>query len=113
MGVESSKRLGMKQIVLTLIGVLMVVGWSCSQKIAGPKGADGSFDVGEYDVAILAYENMLKDNPDDPRVNYQIAESFRLSNRIKKSSGFYETAFENGFVGDSVRFYYAFSLKAK
>ena len=113
MGVTSSKRLGMKQIVLMLVGGLMVVTWSCSQKIAGPKGADGSFEVGEYDVAIVAYESMLKDNPNDPRVNYQIAESFRLSNRIKQSSGFYETAFENGFVGDSARFYYAFSLKAK
>ena len=112
MGVISSKRLGMKQIILLLAGVLMVVSWSCSQKIAGPKGADGSFEVGEYDVAIVAYENMLKDNPNDPRVNYQIAESFRLSNRIKQSSGFYETAFENGFVSDSARFYYASALKA-
>jgi len=87
--------------------------WSCSQKISGPKGADGSFELAEYDVAIVAYEKMLKDNPNDPRINYQIAESFRLSNRIKQAAGFYETAFENGFMSDSARYYYAFSLKAK
>jgi len=98
---------------LLLFGIISFLAWSCSQKISGPKGADGSFELAEYDVAIVAYEKMLKDNPNDPRINYQIAESFRLSNRIKQAAGFYETAFENGFMSDSARYYYAFSLKAK
>ncbi len=98
---------------LLLFGIISFLAWSCSQKISGPKGADDSFELAEYDVAIVAYEKMLKDNPNDPRINYQIAESFRLSNRIKQAAGFYETAFENGFMSDSARFYYAFSLKAK
>ncbi len=103
----------MKLRSLIILGTFTFLAWSCSQKISGPKGADGSFEVGEYDVAIVAYEKMLKDNPNDPRINYQIAESFRLSNRIKQAAGFYETAFENGFQNDSARFYYAFSLKSK
>jgi outer membrane protein OmpA-like peptidoglycan-associated protein/tetratricopeptide (TPR) repeat protein len=103
----------MKLRSVWLVGLLSVLAWSCAQKISGPKGADGSFDLGEYDVAIAAYEKMLEENPNDPRVNYQIAESFRLSNRIKQASGFYETAFENGFVSDSGRYYYAFALKAQ
>ena len=96
-----------------ILGIFSFLAWSCSQKISGPKGADGSFEVGEYDVAIVAYEKMLKDNPNNPRINYQIAESFRLSNRIKQAAGFYETAFENGFISDSARYFYAFSLKAR
>ena len=96
-----------------ILGIFSFLAWSCSQKISGPKGADGSFEVGEYDVAIVAYEKMLKDNPNNPRINYQIAESFRLSNRIKQATGFYETAFENGFISDSARYFYAFSLKAR
>ncbi len=96
-----------------ILGIFSFLAWSCSQKISGPKGADGSFEVGEYDVAIVAYEKMLKDNPNDPRINYQIAESFRLSNRIKQATGFYETAFENGFISDSARYFYAFSLKTR
>lgn len=104
---------GMKLRNLMIVGIMSFLAWSCSQKISGPKGADGSFELAEYDVAIVAYEKMLKDNPNDPRINYQIAESFRLSNRIKQAAGFYETAFENGFMSDSAHFYYAFSLKAK
>ena len=96
-----------------LAGILAVLCWSCAQKISGPKGADGSFELGEYDVAIVAYEKMLKESPNDPRVNFQIAESFRLSNRLKQASGFYETAFENGYVSDSGRYHYAFALKAR
>ena len=91
----------------------LYLAWSCAQKISGPKGADGSFELGEYDVAIVAYEKMLQENPNDPRINFQIAESFRLSNRLKQASGFYETAFENGFNSDSGRYHYAFALKAK
>ncbi len=97
---------------LLLMGVIAMLAFSCAQKISGPKGADGSFELGEYDVAIEAYQKMLEDRPNDPRVNFQIAESYRLSNRLKQASGFYETAFENGFVSDSGRYYYASSLKA-
>lgn len=102
----------MKLQSIILAGMVTFLAWSCAQKISGPKGADGSFELGEYDVAITAYEQMLEDTPNDPRINYQIAESFRLSNRIKQATGFYETAFENGFISDSGRYYYASSLKA-
>ena len=103
----------MKLQSLKLVGIFSFLAWSCSQKITGPKGADDSFELAEYDVAIVGYEKMLKDHPNDPRINYQIAESFRLSNRLKQAAGFYEIAFENGFISDSARYYYAFSLKAK
>ena len=103
----------MKLQSLMLVGIFSFLAWSCSQKITGPKGADDSFELAEYDVAIVGYEKMLKDHPNDPRINYQIAESFRLSNRLKQAAGFYEIAFENGFISDSARYYYAFSLKAK
>ena len=99
-----------QSILFTVI--LVFLAWSCAQKISGPKGADGSFELGEYDVAIGAYEKMLEDNPNDPRVNFQIAESFRLSNRLKQASEFYENAFVNGYVSDSGRYYYATALKA-
>ena len=68
---------GMKLKSVLLFGILSFVAWSCAEKISGPKGADGSFDLGEYDVAIGAYEKMLEDNPNDPRVNFRVAESYR------------------------------------
>lgn len=103
----------MKPLIILVLGIFSAMLLSCSQKISGPKGADGSFEQGEYDVAITAYEKMLEANPNDSRINYQIAESFRLSNRIKQAAGFYKTALDNGYANDSAKFYYAYALKAR
>ncbi len=94
------------------LAILIISFYACSPKISGPKGAEGMFDQAEYDLAISAYEKMLEDRPNDPEINYKIAESFRLSNRPKQAIGFYQTALENGLISDSASYHYAFALKA-
>ncbi len=86
---------------------------ACSQRVAGPKGPDGMFAEAEYEDAILAYQKQLDDRPNDPQLNLKMAESFRLSNRLKQSANFYETAFNNGLVNDTAKLHYAYALKAK
>ena len=46
------------------------------------------------------------------RANYFIAESYRLSNRIKEAEPYYAKAGGRGIDKDSIQFYYAQSLKA-
>ncbi len=102
----------MKPLNLLVFLTLTVMVWACSKQVAGPKGAEGMFEQAEYEAAITAYQKMLQDRPNDPQLNYRIAESYRRSNRLKQSAAYYETALENGLVSDSAQFYYAYALKA-
>lgn len=86
--------------LLLLIGVLS----ACSTE----KKAMKAFRLGKYQNVIDIY----KKSPTDARANYFIAESYRLSNRIKEAEPFYEKAGGRGIDMDSVKFYYAQSLKA-
>ncbi|MDH3709482.1 MAG: OmpA family protein [Cyclobacteriaceae bacterium] len=103
----------MKPLQLIFLGILGGLAISCSQRVAGPKGPDGMFEQAEYQEAISAYQKILEDRPNDPEVNYKIAESYRRSNRMKMASSYYETALSNGLVNDTARYYYAFALKAQ
>lgn len=92
-------------IPLLIIAVLVT---ACSIE----KKAKKSFEYGKYQTAIDLYQKMLEENPGDRRANYFIAESYRLSNRIKEAEPFYEKAGGRGPDKDSIAFYYAQSLKA-
>jgi len=71
--------------------------------------ANKSFEKGEYSDAIYLYEKKLK--KDDTESNYNLAESYRVSNQLKKSEPYYKAA-----LGDSTKedahYYYALALKA-
>ncbi|GCC50999.1 hypothetical protein SanaruYs_12190 [Chryseotalea sanaruensis] len=69
-----------------------------------------AFNRGEYQNAIGLYQKTLSKNPG--KANYFIAESYRLSNRIKEAEPFYANAKGIGIDKDTVQFYYAQSLKA-
>jgi peptidoglycan-associated lipoprotein len=75
------------------------------------KKASKAFKLGKYQTAIDLYKKQLSGSSPG-RVNYFIAESYRLSNRIKDAEQYYEKAGGRGINKDSVRFYYAQALKA-
>lgn len=90
---------------LSFILVLLIAA-SCSVE----KKALKAFNRGEYQNAIGLYRKTLSKNPG--KANYFIAESYRLSNRIKEAEPFYASAKGIGIDKDTLQFYYAQSLKA-
>lgn len=65
---------------------------------------------GDYDGMIAKYGKYMETN--DGVTNYQIAEAYRLSNRIKNAEPFYASALKSGIDQDDAYYYYARSLKA-
>jgi outer membrane protein OmpA-like peptidoglycan-associated protein len=72
--------------------------------------AQKAFLRGEYQHVIQALT--AKKTSDPGKANYLIAESYRLSNRIKQAEPYYAKAGGRGINRDSVQFYYAQALKA-
>jgi len=71
-----------------------------------------AFRQGKYQKVINYYTDVLQKNPNNPKANYFVAESFRQSNRIQQSEAFYAKANGPGIDDDSVRLYYAKALQA-
>ena len=79
----------------------------------GPeKKATKNFRLGKYQNVIDYYLKVLEKQPSNGKANYFVAESFRLSNRIKQAEPFYAKAGGAGIDRDSVLWYYAKSLQA-
>jgi len=97
----------MRKIRVT-IGVLFfgLLAVSCSTE----KKAVKAYRNGEYQSAIDLFKKTKSKEPG--KVNYFVAESYRLSNRLKESEKYYEKAGGRGIDKDTVQFYYAQSLKA-
>jgi peptidoglycan-associated lipoprotein len=76
------------------------------------KKALKAFKYGKYQDAISMFEKQLKDPAKSDRANYFIAESYRLSNRVKESEEYYAKAGGRGIDQDTVKYYYAQALKA-
>lgn len=75
------------------------------------KKATKAFRLGKYQTTIDIYQKQLAKNPNDGRASYFIAESYRLSNRIKEAEPYYAKAGGRGFDRDSIRFFYAQALE--
>ncbi|MCZ8216091.1 MAG: OmpA family protein [Cyclobacteriaceae bacterium] len=86
--------------------LVVLLAASCSVE----KKALKAFNQGKYQNAIDLYQKTLSRNPG--KANYFIAESYRLSNRIKEAESFYANAKGIGINKDTLQFYYAQSLKA-
>lgn len=78
--------------------------------LLGCSSIESSLDKGEYNVVISKYASSLKKN--DPEINYQVAEAYRKSNRIKESLPFYQSAVEGGVIEQDAYYYYAKAYKA-
>lgn len=77
------------------------------------KTADKKFRVkGEYEAAIVDYKKALEKGENKGYLNAQIAECYRLSNRISEAAPYYKEAIANNNKADSIIFQYPFALKA-
>ncbi len=80
---------------------------------SGPLGkADKKFQRGEYQSAIQLYQDALKSNKEVGQANFKIAESYRLTNRLKDAQPFYEAALGKGVKSEEAYFYNGLALKA-
>ncbi|MEQ1584605.1 MAG: OmpA family protein [Cyclobacteriaceae bacterium] len=94
------------RVFLVFVGLVMLA--SCSPE----KKAMKSFRLGKYESVIDYYTGVARKQPGNSKANYYIAESYRLSNRIKEAEPFYAKAGGKGVNSDSVKLYYAKSLQA-
>ena len=93
------------RLLLFAITVLLA---GCSTE----KKAIKAFKLGKYQNAIDLNKKILAGNSNNGRANYFIAESYRLSNRMKEAEPYYAKAGGRGLDKDSIQFYYSQSLKA-
>ena len=82
---------------------ISIGGLSCSPE----KKTQKAFKYAKYEKVISYYKSVLAKQPNNPKANYFIAESYRLSNRIKDAEPFYAKAKGRGTKKDSVELYYA------
>ncbi len=94
------------RVVLVFVGLVILA--ACSPE----KKAIKSFRLGKYENVIDYYKGVASKQPNNSKANYYIAESYRLSNRIKEAEPFYAKAGGKGVNPDSVKLYYAKSLQA-
>jgi|ADGO01.1.fsa_nt_gi hypothetical protein len=71
----------------------------------GRKKATKAFELGRYQRTIDFYKKRLASNPNDGVANFYVAESYRLSNRIKEAVHYYQKAGGKGIDSDSVKFF--------
>jgi outer membrane protein OmpA-like peptidoglycan-associated protein len=92
------------RFILLVFGAML---FACSAE----KKANKAFKLGKYQNSIEAYKK-IAGNSNNGRANYYIAESYRLSNRIKEAEPYYAKAGGRTVDKDTLKFYYAQSLKA-
>ena len=76
------------------------------------KKGNKKYKRGEYELAIAIYEKALDKGGDTGASNFQIAESYRLSHRIKKALPYYKAAVDQNYNDERAQVFYAFALKA-
>ncbi|MCH7402615.1 OmpA family protein [Belliella kenyensis] len=81
----------MKRSLLVFF-LISLLGISCTSL---PKKGQKQFASGEYQYAIGTFSRILEKDPDNRDANFYVAESYRLSNRVEKSSTYYEKLVEN------------------
>ncbi|MBX2841212.1 MAG: OmpA family protein [Flammeovirgaceae bacterium] len=77
------------------------------------KKGDKKIKNGEYQFAIDHYKTALSTTfgGDKARINFKIAEAYRLSNRLYLSKDFYENSLLEGENNENAKFYLAYSYK--
>jgi len=88
--------------VVTILSFFFLLSCSLEKKI------QKAFENGQYQNVIDYSLPQLSNDPGNTRLNWFIAESYRLSNRIKESESYYRKASPS----DSVMLYYAQALRA-
>jgi len=96
----------MKTRILALSVIVAVVACSPEKKILK------SFQSGEYQRVIEFYLDKLEQDPGNEKAAWFVAESYRLSNRIRESEPFYRKAGGTGVNKDSLLYFHAQALRA-
>ncbi len=94
----------------SLIFILYITACNSTSKLY--KQGLKKFDNGEYELAIQDFEKAIAAGYETDKSTFLIAESYRLSNRVKEAIPYYKTAFEAGAASANSRFEYAYALKA-
>jgi peptidoglycan-associated lipoprotein len=94
----------MKRLLFVIVGLSLLSSCTVEKKVTK------AFRQGKYQSVIDMYVGSKP--KDQGKANYFIAESYRLTNRIKDAEAFYAKAGGAGIDKDSVKFYYAQALKA-
>ncbi|MBT1701063.1 PD40 domain-containing protein [Fulvivirgaceae bacterium PWU4] len=76
------------------------------------KKANKAFRLGKYQNTIDIYKKKLANDPNDGKANFYVAESYRLSNRLKEAEPYYAKAGGRGLLKDSIQFFLAEAQKA-
>ena len=95
----------MRNTTLLLIIFGLLAGCSAEKK------ATKAFRLGKYQTTIDIFKDRLSRDPNDGRANFMVAESYRLSNRVKEAEPYYARAKGPGIDQDSVKFFYGQALE--
>lgn len=97
-----------------LVALLVGVGLSgCNSAMQAYKKGVRHYDVGEYNLALPQFDKAAKGQIDPARLNYYIAESYRLSNRFAEAVPFYQKAIDANTTEPDARFNYGYALKSQ
>ncbi|QCR25148.1 hypothetical protein C1N53_18035 [Pontibacter sp. SGAir0037] len=88
--------------------ILLMLG-SCAGNLG--KG-DKRFEQEQYERAIQFYQQALKNAGNPGEINYRIAESYRMSNRLGEAEQYYRAALDANVKRESIYYYYGLALKA-
>ena len=102
----------MRKLTLLTIGLAIFM-YSCKNAAYYSKKANKNFEEGNFETAIQNYQQALEMGSDVAVTNYQIAESYRLSNRLSSSSEYYKAAIDNGTEEKRAPFHYGMALKSQ
>lgn len=97
---------------LSLLLILLIVGLQAFPQKSAIKKGNKKTKRGEFNEAIAYYEKALDDREYKGESSFQIAEAYRLSNRLAEATPYYRQAINNNYNDPNALFYYAFALKA-
>lgn len=102
----------MKITSVLLLSLSVLLAFGCRSAL---QNADRKFLKGEYSSAIESYNELINESQlsesKKKLAYYNLAESYRLSNRLVEAMPYYKKAKDLGYAPDGVKFYYAQGLK--
>ena len=97
-----------------LVVLSLALGLSgCNSAMQAYKKGVHHFDAGEYNLALTQFQKATKGDIDPARLNYYVAESYRLSNRFGEAAPYYQKAIEANTKEAEAHFNYAYALKSQ